>query len=115
LNPKPQQVIQSLKRLDCSLVSNKNLSKILPSSSLGPGPDEVLLGQIRPAKPFHPACENILSIVIKQCIYEKSADLVGCDTSKKNTLHKIVQPSNCYVIACVALRQQSLETSALDV
>jgi len=28
-------------KTDFSLVSNKSLSKILPSSSLGPGPDEV--------------------------------------------------------------------------
>ena len=27
--------------LDFTLVSNKNLSEILPSSGLGPGPDEV--------------------------------------------------------------------------
>jgi len=27
--------------LDFSLVSNKNLSEILPSSTLAPGPDEV--------------------------------------------------------------------------
>jgi len=26
---------------DCSLVSNKNFSEILPSSDLGPGPGEV--------------------------------------------------------------------------
>jgi len=41
LNPKLQQAIQSIKRLDFSLVSNKNLSEILPSSGLGLGPDEV--------------------------------------------------------------------------
>ena len=35
----PKQVIQSIKRLmDFSLASNKNFSKILPSSGLGLGP-----------------------------------------------------------------------------
>ena len=38
MNLKPQQVIQSIKRLSCSLVSSKNFSKILPSNGLGPGP-----------------------------------------------------------------------------
>jgi len=41
LNPKSQQVIQVLKDLDFSLLSNKNLSEILPSSGLGSGPNEV--------------------------------------------------------------------------
>jgi len=40
LNPKPQQVIQSIKKSkysDFSLVSNKSFSEIPPSSGLGPG------------------------------------------------------------------------------
>jgi len=41
LNLKPQQVIQVPKETDFSLDSNKNLSEILPSGGLGPGPDEV--------------------------------------------------------------------------
>ena len=45
LNPKPQQVIQSIKRL--SLVSNKNLSEILPSNDLGPWPGEVGQGGLK--------------------------------------------------------------------
>jgi len=40
LNPKPQQAIPSIKRLGFNLVSNKNLSEKLPSSCLGPEPDE---------------------------------------------------------------------------
>jgi len=32
-------------------------------------------GQIRPAKPFHPAREDILSIMKNQYIYEKFTDL----------------------------------------
>ena len=31
---------------DCGLVSNKNFSKILPSSGLGPGPGEVVQGAL---------------------------------------------------------------------
>jgi len=37
----PSKSIKLSKDLDFSLVSNKNLSEKLPSSSLGPGPDEV--------------------------------------------------------------------------
>jgi len=42
LNLEPLKVSQRHKRYnkDSSLVSNKNLSEILPSSSLGPGPDQ---------------------------------------------------------------------------
>jgi len=40
LNPNPQQVIQVSKDWNCSLVSNKNFSEILLSSSLGTGPGE---------------------------------------------------------------------------
>jgi len=52
LTQKPQEVDQSIKRIIYySLVSNKNLSKILPSSCLGPkclGSDEVdLLNLLR--------------------------------------------------------------------
>jgi len=50
LNPKPQQVIQSIKRLDYSLVSNKNFSEIQPSNALRPGPGEVGQGGL---KVFH--------------------------------------------------------------
>jgi len=41
LNPKPSKSSKVSKDLDFSLVCNKNLSEILPSSSLSPGPDEV--------------------------------------------------------------------------
>jgi len=41
LNPKPQQVIQSIKKPDCSLESNKNFSETLSSNSWRPGPGEV--------------------------------------------------------------------------
>ena len=34
---------KSLKDLDCSLVANENLSKILPSSDLCPGPSNLTL------------------------------------------------------------------------
>ena len=48
MNPKPQQVIQSIKRLwDCSLISNKNFSEILPSNGLDPGPGEVGQGGLK--------------------------------------------------------------------
>jgi len=48
LNLKPQQgFIQSIKRLDCSLVSNKNFSEILPSTILGPGLGEVGQGGLK--------------------------------------------------------------------
>jgi len=33
--------------LDCSLVSNKNFSEILPSNGLGPGPGEVGQGGLK--------------------------------------------------------------------
>jgi len=48
---KLQQVIPRLSEdLDCSLVSNKNFSKILPSNSLSPGSGEVGQGGL---KVFH--------------------------------------------------------------
>jgi len=36
----PSRSSKVSKHLDCSLVSNKNFSEILPSSGLDPGPDE---------------------------------------------------------------------------
>jgi len=47
LNPKPQEVIQSSKHSDCSLVSNKNFSEILPSCGLGLGPGKVGQGDLK--------------------------------------------------------------------
>jgi len=47
LNLKPQQVIQSIKDSDCSLVSYKNFSEILPSNSLSPGPGKVGQGGLK--------------------------------------------------------------------
>jgi len=44
--PKPQQVIHSIKRLRFQPSFQKNFSEILSSSSLDPGPGEV--GQIGP-------------------------------------------------------------------
>jgi len=41
LYPKLQQVIESLKDLDFSIVSTKNISDLLSLSGLGPGPDQV--------------------------------------------------------------------------
>jgi len=38
---KPWKLIKEPKHSDCSLVSNKNLSEMLPSSGMGLGPDEV--------------------------------------------------------------------------
>jgi len=47
LNPKPQQVIQSIKRLDCSPVSSKNFSEILPPNGWRPGPGKVGQGGLK--------------------------------------------------------------------
>jgi len=55
LKLKAQQVIQSVKRLDFCLVSNRNLNEILPSSSMGLGPDEV--GQ-KGLKLLHLGCHS---------------------------------------------------------
>jgi len=41
LNPKPSKSSKVSKDSDFDLFSNKNVNKILPSSSLGLGPDEV--------------------------------------------------------------------------
>jgi len=41
LNPKPQQVIQSIKDSYCSLVSSKNFSEILPPNGWRTGPGKV--------------------------------------------------------------------------
>jgi len=55
LNLKPQQVIPRIKRLGCSLVSNKNFSEILPSNGLSPEPGEVGQGGL---KVFHLQCHS---------------------------------------------------------
>jgi len=48
LNPKPQQVIQSIKRLGfCSLVSSKNFSEILPPNGWRTGPGKVGQGGLK--------------------------------------------------------------------
>jgi len=48
---KPQQVIHKSskvsKDLDCTLVSNQNFSKIIPSIGLGPGPGKVGQGGLK--------------------------------------------------------------------
>jgi len=43
-------------------------------------------GQIRPAKLFHSAGEDILSVKKKQYIYEKFVDLVECNISRNNNI-----------------------------
>jgi len=47
LNPKPQQVIQSIKDSDCSLVSSKHLSEVLPPNGWRPGPGKVGQGGLK--------------------------------------------------------------------
>jgi len=47
LNPKPQQVIQSIKRLAFQPSAKKNFSEMLPSNSLGPGSGEVGQGGLK--------------------------------------------------------------------
>jgi len=47
MNPKPQQVIQSIKDSDCSLVSDISISEILPFNSLSSGQGEVGEGDLK--------------------------------------------------------------------
>jgi len=47
LNLKLQQLIQSIKDLDCSLVSSKSFSEILPPNGWRPGPGKVGQGGLK--------------------------------------------------------------------
>jgi len=47
LNPKPQQSSKVSKDSDCSLVSGKNFSEILPPNGWRPGPGKVGQGGLK--------------------------------------------------------------------
>jgi len=74
----PSKSIKLSKDSDCSLVSNKNCSEILPSSSLGLGPDEVgqngpkqlhlwhhsqKIWNPKPKNFFHCRCKDLLNLL----------------------------------------------------
>jgi len=53
LNPKPSKLSKVSKDSDCSLVSNKNFSEILPSNSWRPGPGKVGQGGLKVLHLWH--------------------------------------------------------------
>jgi len=71
---------------------------------------------MRPAKPFHPAREAILSMIKNniQYTYEKFVDLVEYNIFRNNHIAYDVRPSTWSVLPYVPLGQKSLETPGLE-
>jgi len=79
LNPNPQQGIQNIKDSDCSLVSSKNFSEILPHNNWRPGPGKVGQGGLKSStydvthkNPAHPAQWLVSYGVAKWCRHSGS-------------------------------------------
>jgi len=51
------------------------------------------VSKLRPAKPFHPALKNILSVTAKCYFHESFVDLVECSISRNNHNMQDVRPS----------------------